>query len=344
MNARIQILRQVLTRKWFNDQRRPLELVSGNLLGKTVVITGSNVGIGFEAAKHFAEMNPERLILACRNVEAGNSAVQEISESTGCTSVACWPLDLGSFASIREFVKHIEDENIRVDILVGNAAIMSSKLTTTADSWETMLQVNYLSNVLLTMLLLPHMSRPTKDFTPRVILLSSEAHYFIPRLQEADGPEIMSKLNDQKYCSKSQYPLCCGQLMCSVLVLFFARELAHRINPETGPIIVAVTPGLCSSDIDIESATIPIIRHIKGLVLSFIARTPEMGSRTIIHAAVNHEGRVQHGKYLANCQVEKESDYSLSKDGMEVQHRLWDETMQILQNLDPKIGIILRDI
>ncbi|KAJ6555082.1 hypothetical protein DFH09DRAFT_1365799 [Mycena vulgaris] len=176
MNARIQILKQVLTWKWFNDQRTPLELVLGDLRGRTVVITGSNRGVGFEAAKHFAENKVGRLILACRNIDAGNSAAQEISESTGCCSVTCWPLDLGSFTSIQEFVKRIEDENIHVDILVGNAAIMSYKLSTTADNWEMMLQVNYLSNVLLTMLLLPHMSRPTKDFTPRVILLSSEAH------------------------------------------------------------------------------------------------------------------------------------------------------------------------
>lgn len=94
--------------------------------------------MGFEAAKHFAEMNVERLILACRNVEAGNVAAKEITGVTGCSSVTCWPLDLGSFTSVREFATRIEDEKIRVDILVGNAAIMTSKFAATDDNWERM--------------------------------------------------------------------------------------------------------------------------------------------------------------------------------------------------------------
>ncbi|KAJ7694875.1 hypothetical protein B0H17DRAFT_1131807 [Mycena rosella] len=121
-----------------------------------------------------------------------------------------------------------------------------------------------------------------------------------------------------------------------LLGLFFARELARHINPDTGPIVVSVTPGLCSSDLDIESTTSPIMRNIGCVVMPFITRTPEMGSRAIIHAAVNTEIQVQHGKYLANCRIEKESDYALGAEGMSVQGRLWDETMQILQSVDSR--------
>ncbi|KAJ7143694.1 short-chain dehydrogenase [Mycena epipterygia] len=341
MNARFQILKQVLTRKWFNDQRTPLELTSSDLRGKTVVVTGSNRGVGFEAAKHFAEMNVERLILACRNVEAGNTAAKEIAAATGCRSVTCWPLDLGSFASVREFATRIEDEKIRVDILVGNAAILTSKFATTDDNWERMLQVNYMSNVLLTILLLPHMSCSEETtLIPRVILLSSEAHYFIPKLQEADSPEILSKLNERQHCSK---PVMEQRYFVSKRRCLH-QELAHRIDINAGPTIVSVSPGLCNSDLDIESTTSPVMRHLKGVVMSFIARTPEMGSRTIIHAAVNCEGQAQNGKYLANCRVERESEYSLSVDGMAVQKRVWDETMQILQKVDPRVETILQGL
>lgn len=83
-------------------------------------------------------MNVGRLILACRDVDTGNLAAQQISEATGCTSVVCWHLDLGSFVSVREFATRLEEEKITVDILVGNAAIMSSKFSITEDNWETM--------------------------------------------------------------------------------------------------------------------------------------------------------------------------------------------------------------
>lgn len=51
----------------------PLE--KADLTGKTVVVVGANTGIGFEASKHFATMNPARLIMACRSQEKGTAAV-----------------------------------------------------------------------------------------------------------------------------------------------------------------------------------------------------------------------------------------------------------------------------
>lgn len=49
-----------------------------DLTGKTVVIIGANVGIGFEAANHFANMKPARLILGCRSEERGHTAAKGI--------------------------------------------------------------------------------------------------------------------------------------------------------------------------------------------------------------------------------------------------------------------------
>jgi retinol dehydrogenase-12 len=59
-----------------SQRARPLPLVTEDLTGKIVMITGANIGLGFEAAKHFASMNPERLILACRSEAKGKQAIE----------------------------------------------------------------------------------------------------------------------------------------------------------------------------------------------------------------------------------------------------------------------------
>jgi NADPH:quinone reductase-like Zn-dependent oxidoreductase len=46
-----------------------------DLTGKTVVVTGANIGLGFEAAKHFARMNPAKVVIACRSEAKGAAAL-----------------------------------------------------------------------------------------------------------------------------------------------------------------------------------------------------------------------------------------------------------------------------
>ncbi|KAK0217292.1 hypothetical protein IW262DRAFT_1299236 [Armillaria fumosa] len=45
------------------------KVVPPSLSGKTVVIIGENIGLGFEASKHFARMNPEWLACRCEEKE-----------------------------------------------------------------------------------------------------------------------------------------------------------------------------------------------------------------------------------------------------------------------------------
>ncbi|KAJ7062030.1 short-chain dehydrogenase [Mycena amicta] len=345
MNARIEILKQVATKKWLTDQWTDLPLASTDLTGKTVVITGANRGCGFEAAKHFARMNVGNLILACRNADAGHTAAQQIVKKTGCTgNVTCWPLDLSSFESVCEFARRAEREDLHVDILVANAAIMTSKYSKTDDGWESSLQVNYLSTVLLTILLLPHMAQTTMASRPRILLLCSEAHYFIPRLQEVESPNILAELNDQTYCANGAV-MDQRYFVTKLFILFFCRELAQRVEKTPSrPLVTTVSPGLCSTDLDIESSSSFYMRPVKRFVLPFIARTSEMGSRTIVHAAVAPETVVPPARYMANCRAEKESVYSLSEEGMQVQARLWDETMEILVKIDPKVARVLEGL
>jgi retinol dehydrogenase-12 len=55
---------------------RPLPVSTHDLSGQIVVVLGANVGLGYEAAKHFARMHPKKLVLACRNREKAEDALK----------------------------------------------------------------------------------------------------------------------------------------------------------------------------------------------------------------------------------------------------------------------------
>ncbi len=88
--------------KIINDQWwkvAPVEHV--DLTGKTVVVVGANVGLGFEAAKHFASMNPKRLVLGCRNQEKGQAALQGKRASRSVRAALTLTRSLASHTSHR---------------------------------------------------------------------------------------------------------------------------------------------------------------------------------------------------------------------------------------------------
>jgi hypothetical protein len=74
-----------------------------DLTGQTVLITGSNTGLGLEAAKQFARLNPAHLVLAVRNVDKGQEAL------TGEHSVHIEHLRSGQIRCILIYVSGFPD-------------------------------------------------------------------------------------------------------------------------------------------------------------------------------------------------------------------------------------------
>jgi retinol dehydrogenase 12 len=124
-----------------------LPIVTTNLTGRTVLITGANTGLGYAAALKFLRMNPARLVLAVRDVSKGLEAVRRLADELGTgvddgskpaleDVVQVWECDLASFASVKRFAERVDEELGRLDIAVLNAAIATSKWSTTVDGWE----------------------------------------------------------------------------------------------------------------------------------------------------------------------------------------------------------------
>jgi retinol dehydrogenase 12 len=131
-----------------------------DLSGKTVVVIGANVGLGFEAAKHIARMNPDRIILGCRSKERGEAAAtsetnpllsyhslshftqKELKAETGYGSAELWIIDLARISSVVDFAERFEKDGGRIDILLLNAAITPfAGQHLTADGYEPVLVI-----------------------------------------------------------------------------------------------------------------------------------------------------------------------------------------------------------
>jgi len=312
----------------------PAPVVKADLTGKTVVVTGANVGIGLEAAKHFASMNPARLILACRNEEKGTSALTAVEQETGYKSAELWLVDLGNFSSVIAFADRFERDGGRLDILVANAAVAQMKYATTVDGWEETVQVNHLSTALLSLLLLPRMLHAaSQGSTPRLVIVSSGAHY----LAKFDEEDIsLEKSSDD--CKKSmEY----RYLHSKILNILFVRALQSHL-PTASPIIVnAVSPGYCVSQLR-RHWSFPKAQ-IDKITEWFLAFTSEEGSRQLIWAAVGGSGREEElkGGYISGSDICEPSDFVTGDTGKRVQERAWDETIAILSNVTPKVTQIL---
>lgn len=94
---------------------------------KTIIVTGANTGLGKEAARHYVRLGAEKLIIACRSMEKGEAAKQDIEASTNRSGVIeVWQLDLGSYESVKRFAERAKTLK-RLDSVVENAGISTFK-------------------------------------------------------------------------------------------------------------------------------------------------------------------------------------------------------------------------
>ncbi len=105
-----------------------------DLSGKTVIVTGGNSGIGYEAALQFARKNATT-ILACRSLDKANTAAGQIVTSYPGSIVEVMTLDLSSLASVRSFVDAFHKSNRKLEVLVNNAGVMALPYRKTVDGF-----------------------------------------------------------------------------------------------------------------------------------------------------------------------------------------------------------------
>jgi len=161
------IISIILVWKMFTFAKRRLTPIT--FLNKTVWVTGASSGIGEQLTYRFAKYGAN-LIISSRNVEK----LEKVKNSCiNPDKVTVLPLDLAypedAFKKAEEFFK---SKSIKVDILVNNAGVsqMTFFLETPHEVEVEMANINYMSPILLTRLVLPGM---LKDHSGQIVLTNS---------------------------------------------------------------------------------------------------------------------------------------------------------------------------
>lgn len=271
--------------------------------GKTVIVTGGNSGIGYEAAKEFARRGA-RVIIACRDIEKGEKARDEILNETYNANVACKYVDFSSLTSVRAFAKDILANEPKLHILVNNAGAGGLGNHKSEDGLQIGLQVNHFGPFLLTNLLLGKLraSAPSK-----VIMVSAWGH----KLAKVDLDDINM---ESKWRETLVY---CNSKLGNVIV---ANEISRRL---AGYDVTAnsLHPGIVMTGI---FRNIPyIIRAPLHFIINWFFKTPYEGAQTIIYLAVSPEVEYVGGEYFVDC---KKSIMSTKAKDIEFAQKFWEKS------------------
>jgi NAD(P)-dependent dehydrogenase (short-subunit alcohol dehydrogenase family) len=122
--------------------------------GKTVLVTGATDGLGRHVARELAAKGATVLVHG-RSQERLEAIVEDVRGQEGGGEVRSYLADFSSLAAVRGLAERILADEERLDVLVNNAGTVSRERLMSEDGVELTFAVNYLSNFLLTRLLMP---------------------------------------------------------------------------------------------------------------------------------------------------------------------------------------------
>ena len=143
-----------------------------SLKGKTIIVTGGNSGLGYEAVKAFASKGAQ-VILACRSISRGEVAKKQIISELKTGDITVMNLDLSDLSSVRTFVEEFKKNHQQLHVLLNNAGIMMTPYEKSIDGIESQQATNHFAHFALTGLLMDIIRKTPKA---RVVNVSSLAH------------------------------------------------------------------------------------------------------------------------------------------------------------------------
>lgn len=131
-------------------------VMSENITGKVVVITGASSGLGAATARHLAKAGA-RLVLGARRLDR----LQALAQELGLPEAAAVRTDVTDQAQVQELVSRAVELHGRIDVLLNNAGLMphSPLERGKVADWDRMIDVNLKGVLYGIAAALPHMAR-----------------------------------------------------------------------------------------------------------------------------------------------------------------------------------------
>ena len=272
-------------------------------LSRSIIITGGNTGLGFEAAKAVIGDPSILAIIACRNTGLGQEAVRQLEAQGG--KAAFLQLDLGDQASIRRFVERFRAmEHPPLFGIICNAGMQNvAGPQKTTQGYEATFGVNHLGHYLLVRLLLDELMQGG-----RITIVSSGTHdpeqkTRMPEPEYKDADNVARDMTQGRTAALRRYTT---SKLCNV---FFTYELSRRLA-ESGDHRLksiranAIDPGLMPAT-GLARSWPPHLRWVSHNILPLLrfvndnVHTPEVSGKRLAALTTGPEAEPG-GRYFSN--------------------------------------------
>ena len=280
---------------------------------RVALITGGNSGIGFATARKLAARG-FHVIMASRNQQTSAQAIARLKADQPNASVESIPLDLASFASVRQCAATFQTKDYALHVLINNAggSIKGKQASFTVDGFEMTFGMNHLGHFLLTNLLLDNLKQSAPA---RVITVSSQRH--IPGYGGGPGAKFdYDNLKAEKFYDSAAF-----YNNSKLANIWFTYELQRRLTG-SGVTSNAVCPGFVPEAIgDRRTSAFDRLLYRKILPRMPFARTLDQASSSYLMAATDPRWEGIGGKFIVDGNERRSSDESYDEAKA---RKLWD--------------------
>ena len=271
----------------------------GSMVGKTVIVTGGNSGIGKATAVALARAGA-RVVITARDQARGDRAVEDIRRASGSDRVELVVFDLGDLASVRAGAAEILERCPRIDVLVNNAGLVLTDRAETVDGYEATFAINHLGPFLLTNLL---PDRLMASAPARIVNVASTAHNPGPPGHALRRSAVDARTT--RACGSTASPKLANILFTTELARRLAGKgvTANSLHPgtvRTGYGRDGDTKGFLAFGIKIGQAVLPV---------------PGEGGRTSVYLASSPEVAGVTGEYFVKCKARRRPSAGPGRSG-----------------------------